>query len=383
MIDQAKDPMTALAQQYATKYTNRHTPGETAFAFGPEAWQEFCKAVRANATPVVPTGWKLVPTIPTEEMFAAFCEVASSTSWSDVPKNEKQGVRKGMTPAYQGMIAAAQLPQQSAQPVAQMVGLDDGLGTVYVEFLCDRPIAGTKLYPAAQPVGLQTCNCRWDGETTVQQCTLHQAWEDNQHDQADELRHFRAAAQLVTASPAGIRFTNLVLDIRRVIGWEAPLNDFEVVAELQAYLASLTAQPVEVQRQVTQDEGRLFRSAAMRSAKVVGKGKLVEVQRVGISDTERLDFLIDNCAYMVSDDNCDVGCEMCINEDGEPIFPSYGPAPHTCFHRIPGASLGESIPQNRSEWPTNFKEDPDCTGLGTYWCPSCGRGKPASEGGAA
>lgn len=39
-------------------------------------------------------------------------------------------------------------------------------------------------------------------------------------------------------------------------------------------------QPVEVQRQVTQDEDRLFRSAAMRSAKVVGKGKLVEVQPV-------------------------------------------------------------------------------------------------------
>lgn len=49
MTEQTKDPLTALAQQYATKYTNRHTPGETAFAFGPEAWQEFCKAVQAHS----------------------------------------------------------------------------------------------------------------------------------------------------------------------------------------------------------------------------------------------------------------------------------------------------------------------------------------------
>lgn len=32
----------------ATTYTNRHTPGETAIAFGPQAWAKFCEAVAAQ-----------------------------------------------------------------------------------------------------------------------------------------------------------------------------------------------------------------------------------------------------------------------------------------------------------------------------------------------
>lgn len=70
-------------------------------------------------------------------------------------------------------------------------------------------------------------------------------------------------------------------------------------------------------------------------------------------------------------------CEMCIDPDGEACFPSYGVAPHECFHMIPGATLGQSKLLPRDQWPSNFREDPDCAGLGTYWCPHCGSGKPA------
>jgi len=54
-----------------------------------------------------PEGWVLLPPTPTEEMFAAFCNSASSTRWEDVPDDQKEGVREGMTPAYQAMLAAA------------------------------------------------------------------------------------------------------------------------------------------------------------------------------------------------------------------------------------------------------------------------------------
>ena len=30
----------------------------------------------------------------------------------------------------------------------------------------------------------------------------------------------------------------------------------------------------------------------------------------------------------------------------------------------------------KDAWPTNYKEDPDCPGLGVWWCPYCGDGKP-------
>ena len=39
----------------------------------------------------------------------------------------------------------------------------------------------------AEPV-LQTCNCRWDGETQVQQCTLHEAHVDAIHEWAERAK---------------------------------------------------------------------------------------------------------------------------------------------------------------------------------------------------
>lgn len=41
--------------------------------------------------------------------------------------------------------------------------------------------------PTAQPK-LQTCNCRWDGEVQVQQCTLHEAHVDAIHEWAERAK---------------------------------------------------------------------------------------------------------------------------------------------------------------------------------------------------
>jgi hypothetical protein len=72
-----------------------------------------------------------------------------------------------------------------------------------------------------------------------------------------------------------------------------------------------------------------------------------------------------------------MSCHYCIDEDGDgSVFPSYGPAPHTCFYTIPYAVVGQSVELPRGEWGDGFAEDPDAPGLGTYWCPKCGHGKP-------
>jgi hypothetical protein len=69
-------------------------------------------------------------------------------------------------------------------------------------------------------------------------------------------------------------------------------------------------------------------------------------------------------------------CQHCTDDEGLPLYPSYGPAPHTCFYKIPGATIGQSQPLPPEQWPAGFTEDPDCKGLGTYWCEHCGDGKP-------
>lgn len=71
-----------------------------------------------------------------------------------------------------------------------------------------------------------------------------------------------------------------------------------------------------------------------------------------------------------------MSCELCTDPNGVPCFPDYGPAPHTCFYKIPGAVIGQSVVLPREQWPDNFREDPDFPGMGTYWCPHCGDGKP-------
>jgi hypothetical protein len=62
-----------------------------------------------------------------------------------------------------------------------LLGLEPPVGSRWeIEPLFTHP-------PAAQP-SLQTCNCRWDGETLVQQCTLHQSHVDAIHEWAERAK---------------------------------------------------------------------------------------------------------------------------------------------------------------------------------------------------
>jgi hypothetical protein len=55
-------------------------------------------------------------------------------------------------------------------------------------------------YKPAAPVH-QTCNCRWDGEVQVQQCTLHQAHVDAIHEWAERAK---AAEAKLVAQPVPV-----------------------------------------------------------------------------------------------------------------------------------------------------------------------------------
>ncbi len=68
-------------------------------------------------------------------------------------------------------------------------------------------------------------------------------------------------------------------------------------------------------------------------------------------------------------------CPSCTDPDtGEYLCPHYGVGPHTCYHKIPNAVIGQSQPLPKSEWPKNYVEDPDCPGMGIWYCPDCGNG---------
>lgn len=64
-------------------------------------------------------------------------------------------------------------------------------------------------------------------------------------------------------------------------------------------------------------------------------------------------------------------CAKC--EDGS--FPHYGVGPHICFYKIPGAKVGQSV--ILSNKPENYVEDPECPGLGVWYCPECKEGMHA------
>lgn len=44
-----------------------------------------------------------------------------------------------------------------------------------------------------------------------------------------------------------------------------------------------------------------------------------------------------------------------------------------------GPVHGRAIPPPSFEWPDNYQEDPDCPGMGVWWCPHCGAGKPQED----
>jgi len=115
-------------------------------------------------------------------------------------------------------ILRAVLAQQAepVEPAAKvelmMTGGNAGLATRIVEIdhhLRERLRLGQLLYTAspqqAEPV-LQTCNCRWDGEVQVQQCTLHEAHVDAIHEWAERAKtaEKKLAALAQQAEPVAV-----------------------------------------------------------------------------------------------------------------------------------------------------------------------------------
>ena len=71
-----------------------------------------------------------------------------------------------------------------------------------------------------------------------------------------------------------------------------------------------------------------------------------------------------------------MACERCTDPSGACCFPVYGVGPHT--HR-PGPVIGSTEPLTEEQWPDGYTEDPDAPGLGVWWCPQCGAGKPETH----
>ncbi len=71
------------------------------------------------------------------------------------------------------------------------------------------------------------------------------------------------------------------------------------------------------------------------------------------------------------------GCEFCNEpESDESVYPVYGLAPHVHLGLTGEASsfIGSTV--MTGELPDNFIPDPDEPGMGVYFCPKCGAGKP-------
>ncbi len=72
-----------------------------------------------------------------------------------------------------------------------------------------------------------------------------------------------------------------------------------------------------------------------------------------------------------------MGCEYCTDHDGAACYPVYGLGPHT--HAGNGNWIRSTTMLPQTNWPTNYSEDPDCPGMGVWWCKHCGEGKPNDE----
>lgn len=73
-----------------------------------------------------------------------------------------------------------------------------------------------------------------------------------------------------------------------------------------------------------------------------------------------------------------MSCEYCTDPDGEPCFPMYGMGPHKHVGLTddPRSFIGSTAHLPKEEWPSNYQEDPECPGMGVWWCEHCGEGKP-------
>jgi len=67
-------------------------------------------------------------------------------------------------------------------------------------------------------------------------------------------------------------------------------------------------------------------------------------------------------------------CKYCTDQDGAACFPMYGLGPHT---HARGQILGSTVLDDKQE-ADGFTPDPDCPGMGTWWCSHCGDGNPAA-----
>jgi len=70
-------------------------------------------------------------------------------------------------------------------------------------------------------------------------------------------------------------------------------------------------------------------------------------------------------------------CELCTDPDGKPCFPVYGIGPHA--HAVaPNAPSGLIMGSTvlLEQVAVGFTPDPDAPGMGTWWCPNCGSGRP-------
>lgn len=78
--------------------------------------------------------------------------------------------------------------------------------------------------PVAEGV-LTTCNCRWDGDKVVQQCTLHEAWELTIHEWAERAKEAEAK---LAQSPAGEAPARAVVGaVAQTRGYHALVNAIE------------------------------------------------------------------------------------------------------------------------------------------------------------
>lgn len=60
----------------------------------------------------------------------------------------------------------------------------------------------------------------------------------------------------------------------------------------------------------------------------------------------------------------------CQNEDCE-NYPIYGLAPHTHNLEKTGCFIGSTQFLEKKDWPPDFIEDPNETGMGFWVCPEC------------
>lgn len=64
-----------------------------------------------------------------------------------------------------------------------------------------------------------------------------------------------------------------------------------------------------------------------------------------------------------------MSCEKCTDPDGDQCFPLYGLGPHS--HPEEGGTLFDEVQE-----ADGFTPDKDEPGMGIWWCPHCGSGKP-------